>query len=151
MPADPVARSGLIRRVSLDLTGLPPTREEVDRFLADSRPGAYQRVVDRLLDSPAFGERVTSMWLDAARYSDTYGYQVDRDRYVWPWRDWVIDALNANMAYDEFVKNQLAGDLRFESDARTKVGDDFQSAAPTKNRGWKCSGRISHAVCCRSD
>ena len=134
-PADPVARSGLIRRVSLDLTGLPPTREEVERFLADSRPGAYQRVVDRLLDSPAFGERVTSMWLDAARYSDTYGYQVDRDRYVWPWRDWVIDALNANMAYDEFVKNQLAGDLRSNPTHAQKLATTFNRLHPQKTEG----------------
>jgi len=134
-PAGPVERSRLIRRVSLDLTGLPPTTQEVDRFVTDSRPGAYQRVVDRLLDSVRFGERVTSMWLDAARYSDTYGYQVDRDRYVWPWRDWVIEALNANMPYDEFIKNQLAGDLRPDASGAQILATTFNRLHPQKTEG----------------
>ncbi len=134
-PASSVDRSRLIRRVSLDLTGLPPTSQEVAAFLADSDPGAYQRVVDRLLDSPQFGERVTSMWLDAARYSDTYGYQVDRDRFVWPWRDWVIASLNANMPYDEFVKNQLAGDLRSGATDSQILATTFNRLHPQKTEG----------------
>ncbi|MFP6649111.1 MAG: DUF1549 domain-containing protein, partial [Pirellulaceae bacterium] len=93
-PGEDAQPEQLIRRLSFDLAGLPPTLAEIDQYLADGRPGAYERLVDRLLASPAFGERVASTWLDIARYSDTYGYQVDRDRYVWPWRDWVIDALN---------------------------------------------------------
>ena len=110
----PSAEAGsetLIRRVSLDLTGLPPTPEEVDRFLADDSPGAYERVVDRLLASPRYGERMAAEWLDAARYADTYGYQDDGDLSMWRWRDWVIEAFNANMPFDQFTIEQLAGDL----------------------------------------
>jgi hypothetical protein len=101
----------LIRRVTFDLTGLPPTLEEIDNFLADERPQAYETVVDRLLNSPHFGERLAAEWLDVARYSDTYGFQVDRDRFVWPWRDWVIRSFNQDLPYDEFLTRQLAGDL----------------------------------------
>lgn len=109
--APEASRERLIRRVSFDLTGLPPTIEEIDAFLADDSPGAYERLVDQLLASTAYGERLTSEWLDVARYADSYGYQVDRDRFVWPWRDWVVDAFNHNMPYDEFITLQLAGDL----------------------------------------
>ena len=105
------AKEKLIRRVTFDLTGLPPTLGEIDAFLADDSPQAFENVVDRLLESDHYGQRMASDWLDIARYSDTYGYQVDRDRYVWPWRDWVIRAFNANMPYDQFVIEQLAGDL----------------------------------------
>ncbi len=105
------ARHTLIRRVTLDLTGLPPTPEEVDPFLADRAPGAYERVVDRLLASPAFGQRMAWDWLDAARYADSNGYQGDGERTMWPWRDWVVGALNENLPYDDFTVWQLAGDL----------------------------------------
>ncbi|TWU22548.1 Planctomycete cytochrome C [Novipirellula galeiformis] len=104
-------RETLIRRVTFDLTGLPPTIEEIDSFLADDSEDAYERCVDRLLKRDAYGERMAADWLDVARYSDTYGFQVDRDRFVWPWRDWVIRALNQNMPYDQFITEQLAGDL----------------------------------------
>jgi hypothetical protein len=110
-PAEPAGRATLIRRVTFDLTGLPPTLNEIDAFLADAAPLAYERVVDRLLKSDRYGERMASEWLDVARYSDSYGYQVDRDRFVWPWRDWVIRALNRNLPYNEFITEQLAGDL----------------------------------------
>ena len=110
-PNEPAARETLIRRVSLDLTGLPPTPEDVDVFLADDAPGAYERLVDRLLSSPAFGERMSWEWLDAARYADSNGYQGDNERTMWPWRDWVADAFNRNLPYDEFTVWQLAGDL----------------------------------------
>jgi hypothetical protein len=100
-----------IRRVTFDLTGLSPTLAEIDAFLADSRPGAYERVVDRLLASPRFGERMTVDWLDVARYADTYGYQADVYRAMWPWRDWVVKSFNANLPLDAFVTWQLAGDL----------------------------------------
>jgi mono/diheme cytochrome c family protein len=106
--ADPAA---LLRRVTLDLTGLPPTLEELDAFLADKRPDAYERVVERLLASSAYGERMAYDWLDAARYADSYGYQNDRNSAVWPWRDWVIRAFNRNLPYDRFITYQLAGDL----------------------------------------
>jgi hypothetical protein len=100
-----------IRRVSFDLTGLPPTPAEVDRFLADQSPSAYEKVVDRLLASPHFGERLAQDWLDVARYADSFGYQADGDSAVWPWRDWVIRAFNANLPFDQFFTWQVAGDL----------------------------------------
>ncbi|HIG28172.1 MAG TPA: DUF1553 domain-containing protein [Verrucomicrobiales bacterium] len=101
----------LIRRVSLDLTGLPPTLEELDAFLRDDRPDAYDRLIDRLLLSPRYGERMVWDWLEAARYADSNGYQGDRERTMWPWRDWVIKALNTNQPFDQFTIDQLAGDL----------------------------------------
>ncbi len=100
-----------LRRVTLDLTGIPPTVAEQDAFLADRRPDARRRVIDRLLASPRYGERMAIRWLDAARYADTSGYQNDGDRIMWRWRDWVIDAYNANMPFDQFTIDQLAGDL----------------------------------------
>ncbi len=110
-PAPEADRATLLRRVSLDLTGLPPTPEELDDFLNDQSPNAYEKVVDRLLASPRYGERVAFKWLDAARYADTNGYQNDGDRYMWRWRDWVINAFNRNLPYDQFTIEQLAGDL----------------------------------------
>jgi hypothetical protein len=101
----------LLRRASLDITGLPPSPAEVREFLSDPAPDAYERAVDRLLASPAFGERMASDWLDISRYADSYGFQVDRDREVWPWRDWVVSAFNRNLPFDQFVTWQLAGDL----------------------------------------
>ena len=101
----------LIRRVSLDLTGLPPSIEELDDYLNDSSPEAYEKVVDRLLASSRFGERWAWDWLDAARYSDTNGFQNDPTRKMWPWRDWVVESINSNMPYDRFTIEQLAGDL----------------------------------------
>ncbi|MCB9770793.1 MAG: DUF1553 domain-containing protein [Candidatus Omnitrophica bacterium] len=110
-PSPMASKEKLIRRVSLDLTGLPPTLSEIDEFLNDDSPNAYERVVDRLLASPAYGERMANHWLDLARYADTYGYQNDRENRVWPWRDWLIRAFNKNQPYDQFVTWQLAGDL----------------------------------------
>ncbi|MDP7267111.1 MAG: DUF1553 domain-containing protein [Pirellulales bacterium] len=110
-PASPAKRERIIHRLSLDLTGLPPTPAETDAFLSDATPEAYERLVDRLLDSPRYGVRMASSWLDLARYADTSGYQIDRYRDVWPWRDWVVRAMNENMPFDEFVTWQLAGDL----------------------------------------
>ncbi|MGH9838903.1 MAG: DUF1553 domain-containing protein [Blastocatellia bacterium] len=110
-PSPEADRATLIRRVSLDLTGLPPTPAEVNAFLDDPSPKAYEKVVDRLLASPRYGERMASRWLDAARYADTNGYQIDGDRSAWRWRDWVIEAFNRNMPFDQFTIEQLAGDL----------------------------------------
>jgi hypothetical protein len=104
-------RRTLMRRTGLALTGLPPAPEEVEAFLADQSPDAYERLVDRLLASPRYGERMAVPWLDLARYADTHGYHSDSEREMWPWRDWVIDALNANMPFDQFTIEQLAGDL----------------------------------------
>ncbi len=105
------SKERLIRRVTFDLTGLPPTLAEIDRFLADDRPDAYELLVDRLLASPRFGERMAVDWLDVARYADTFGYQADVYRATWPWRDWVVKAFNSNLAFDKFITWQLAGDL----------------------------------------
>lgn len=110
-PAPEADRARLIRRVTLDLTGLPPTPEEADAFLKDGAPGAYERVVDRLLASPRFGERMAWDWLDAARYADSNGYQGDGERTMWPWRDWVVKVYNENLPFDRFTVWQLAGDL----------------------------------------
>ncbi|WP_345246874.1 DUF1553 domain-containing protein, partial [Nibrella saemangeumensis] len=110
-PAAEADKATLLRRVSLDLTGLPPTPAEVDAFLADNSPNAYEKVVDRLLASPHYGERQATEWLDVARYADTHGYQDDGLRTMWPYRDWVIRAYNQNLPYDKFITWQLAGDM----------------------------------------
>ncbi|MBD28041.1 MAG: hypothetical protein CMO38_02205 [Verrucomicrobiaceae bacterium] len=101
----------LIRRVSFDLTGLPPTKNEVQNFLNDQSLNAYEKMVNHFLSKEAYGERMASHWLDIARYSDSYGYQVDRDRFVWPWRDWVIKSFNENKPYSDFITEQIAGDM----------------------------------------
>jgi hypothetical protein len=110
-PSPMASKTTLIRRVTLDLTGLPPTPREVDAFLADSSGEAYQKVVDRLLESPRYGEHMARFWLDAARYGDTHGLHLDNYREAWPFRDWVIRAFNANTHFDRFIVEQLAGDL----------------------------------------
>ena len=117
-PSPEADRARLLRRVSFDLTGLPPTLAELDAFLADTSPDAYEKEVDRLLASPRYGERMAVDWLDAARYADTHGYQVDPEKEMWPWRDWVISAFNRNLPYDRFTIEQLAGDLLPERHAR---------------------------------
>lgn len=111
LPSPEADRERLIRRVSFDLTGLPPTPGEVDAFVADRGEGAYERLVDRLLRSPRYGETMATDWLDLARYADTHGFQMDRYRAMWPWRDWVVRAFNENLPFDRFVTWQLAGDL----------------------------------------
>lgn len=110
-PSDEAAKEILLRRVSFDLTGLPPTEAEINGFLADTSPDAYEKQVDRLLASPHYGEKMATDWMDVARYSDTHGYTVDFYRDVSPWRDWVIQSFNQNMRYDNFIEWQLAGDL----------------------------------------
>jgi len=110
-PAPEADRVTLIRRLSLDLTGLPPTLEEVDQFIDDANPDAYGKVVDRLLASPHFGERMAQDWLDLSRYGDTNGYENDSDRSIWKYRDWVIKAFNQNLPFDQFTIEQIAGDL----------------------------------------
>ncbi|MCA9136761.1 MAG: DUF1549 domain-containing protein, partial [Planctomycetales bacterium] len=110
-PQPQASREALIRRLTLDLTGLPPTPAEVDSFLADRSDEAYEKLVDRLLASPRYGQRMAWDWLDAARYADTDGFQGDPTRTMWPWRDWLVDALNDNMPFDQFTIEMLAGDL----------------------------------------
>ena len=126
LPHSPEApRTTLIRRVTLDLTGLPPTPAEVDAFLADPSPKAYEAVVDRLLASPRYGERMVWEWLDAARYADSNGYQGDQERTMWPWRDWAVRAFNENLPYDQFTVWQLAGDLLPDATREQKLATGF--------------------------
>jgi hypothetical protein len=110
-PSAEADKPTLLRRLSLDLTGLPPTTQELDAFLADKTAGAYEKQVDRLLASPRFGEKMALHWLDLARYADTHGYHIDSHRDMWPWRDWLIGAFNRNMPFDQFTVWQLAGDM----------------------------------------
>jgi hypothetical protein len=124
-PSPEADRITLIRRVTLDLTGLPPTPQEVDAFLADRRPDAYERVVDRLLASPHFGERMALPWLDAARYADSNGFQQDGDTYQYVWRDWVVKAFNEDMPFDRFTIEQLAGDLLPNATLDDKIATGF--------------------------
>ncbi|HEY8149820.1 MAG TPA: DUF1549 domain-containing protein, partial [Vicinamibacteria bacterium] len=124
-PAPEANRETLIRRVSLDLVGLPPTLAEVDAFLADSSPDAYEKVVDRLLASPHYGERWARPWLDLARYADTNGYEKDRRRSAWMYRDWVIDALNRDLSFRDFTIQQIAGDLLPEATTAQKIATGF--------------------------
>jgi Protein of unknown function (DUF1553)/Protein of unknown function (DUF1549)/Planctomycete cytochrome C len=133
VPNDPADREALVRRVSFDLTGLPPTPEEIDAFIADQKPGAYRRVVDRLLASERYGERQAQEWLDAARYADTDGYQADRGRSAWKWREWVVKAFNANKPFDEFTVEQLAGDLLPEPTLAQKIATGFNRNHPTNS------------------
>ncbi|MGY8746998.1 MAG: DUF1553 domain-containing protein [Pirellulales bacterium] len=134
-PSLPASKSVLLRRITFDLTGLPPTIEELRAFEADVSADAYETVVDRLLASQRYGERMTSDWLDVARYSDTYGYQVDRDRFVWPWRDWVIRSFNQNMSYDQFLTEQIAGDLLPEATDDQILATTFNRLHPQKVEG----------------
>ncbi len=124
-PSVEAEKSELLRRVTFDLTGLPPTIDELNSFLADPRPNAYDRVVDELLSRPSYGERMTSMWLDLARYADTHGYQDDRPRTMWPWRDWVVRAFNQNLPYDDFVTWQIAGDLLPDATFEQRLATGF--------------------------
>lgn len=134
-PAPEADRVTLIRRLSLDLTGLPPGLREVDDFLQDRRADAYERVVERLLASPHFGERWGRHWLDLARYSDSNGYSIDAPRSIWKYRDWVIQALNRNMPFDQFVIEQLAGDLLPEAGLQQKIATGFHRTTQINQEG----------------
>ncbi len=125
----------LIRRATLDLTGLPPTIEEVDAFLADKSRDAYEKLVDRLLSSPHYGERMAQNWLDLARYADTSGYHFDGVRFMWLWRDWVIKAFNDNKPYDEFTVEQLAGDLLPNPTQSQRIATGFVRNNMTNDEG----------------
>lgn len=132
-PGPEASREAWLRRASFDLTGLPPTPAELDAFLADSRPDAYEREADRLLASPRYGERMSQEWLDLARYADTSGYQNDSPRQIWKWREWVVEAFNANMPYDRFTIEQLAGDLLPDATLAQKVATGFNRNHPTNS------------------
>src|SRR5437667_5752946 len=124
-PSPEADKTTLIRRATFDLTGLPPTPEEVDAFLADKSTGAYEKVVDRLLTSPRYGEHMARYWLDAARYADSHGYHIDSERSMWKWREWVVDAFNDNMSFNEFTVEQLAGDLLPEASTQQKIASGY--------------------------
>lgn len=133
--AVPAARGTWLRRVTEDLTGLPPTVDDLNQFLADSSPDAYLHVVERLLDAPAYGERMAAHWMDVARYADTFGYQNDMEMEVWPWRDWVIEAFNQNMPYDQFLIEQLAGDRLPNATQKQKLATTFNRLHRQTNEG----------------
>jgi hypothetical protein len=124
-PSPEADRPTLLRRLSFDLTGLPPTTAELDAFLADKSPDAYQKQVDRLLALPQYGERMAMQWLDLARYADTHGYHIDSHRDMWTWRDWVIDAFNRNVPFDRFGIDQLAGDLLPKATLSQRLASGF--------------------------
>jgi Protein of unknown function (DUF1553)/Protein of unknown function (DUF1549)/Concanavalin A-like lectin/glucanases superfamily/Planctomycete cytochrome C len=134
-PSPAASRETLLRRVSLDLTGLPPRAEDLDSFLADTSSDAYARAVEKYLSSPAYGERMALDWLDLARYSDTYGYQQDEARDVSPWRDWVIKAFNENLPYNQFLRWQLAGDLLPNATREQKIATAFNRLHRQTNEG----------------
>jgi Protein of unknown function (DUF1553)/Protein of unknown function (DUF1549)/Concanavalin A-like lectin/glucanases superfamily/Planctomycete cytochrome C len=125
VPSPEANPTKLIRRVTLDLTGLPPTPAEIDAFLNDTAPDAYAKVVDRLLASPRYGERMAARWLDAARYADSNGYQYDAERVMWRWRDWVINAFNRNQPFNQFTLEQIAGDLLPKATLDQKIATAF--------------------------
>ena len=141
-PSAAAEKETLLRRVTFDLTGLPPTLLEVDAFLADSSPEAYEKVVDRLLQSPRYGEHMGRFWLDAARYGDTNGMHLDNYREMWPYRDWVIRAFNKNMPYDQFTIEQLAGDLLPEPTMEQLVASGFCRCHVTTNEGGSIEEEI---------
>jgi hypothetical protein len=134
-PNSTADRTTLLRRVTLDLTGLPPSMGEVEAFLADESPDAYEKVVDRLLRSPRYGEHMARYWLDAARYGDTHGLHLDNYREMWPYRDWVIQAFNQNLPYDQFVIEQLAGDLLPNPTRQQLIATGFNRSHVTTNEG----------------
>ncbi|MCU1292944.1 MAG: Protein of unknown function (DUF1553)/Protein of unknown function (DUF1549)/Planctomycete [Bryobacterales bacterium] len=141
-PAAEADRRALIRRVTLDLTGLPPTPAEVEAFVRDGSPNAYETVVDRLFASPKYGEHMAHYWLDAARYADTHGLHIDNYREMWPYRDWVIKAFNNNMPFDQFTIEQLAGDLLPNATLDQKIASGFQRCNVTTNEGGSIPAEV---------
>ena len=140
-------REELIRRVSIDLTGLPPSIEEVDAFVADQSQEAYSRVVDRLLGSPRYGERMAAWWLDGARYGDSHGYDNDLENAQWPWRNWIIESFNANQPYDQFVTWQLAGDLMPDASDDQIVATGFNRNHRIQTEGGSDRRGVAHGIC----
>ncbi|MFP6574555.1 MAG: DUF1549 domain-containing protein, partial [Pirellulaceae bacterium] len=136
-PARQASAETLVRRVAFDLTGLPPTLEEIDRFVNDKSPRAYEELVDRYLQSTAYGEQMARHWLDLARYADTNGYQYDTERTQWVWRDWVIAAYNRNLPFDQFTIEQLAGDLLPKGTAQQRLATGFN-----RNHGITIEGGV---------
>ena len=148
VPSPPAERSRILRRVSFDLTGLPPTLDELNTFLSDPSPAAYEKAVDRLLASPRYGERMAAVWLDLARYADTDGYQDDEPRIMWRWRDWVVDSLNQNLTFDQFTIQQLAGDLLPDASPEQKLATGFLRNNRVNGEGGSIADefRVEYAV-----
>ncbi len=142
-PATEADRRTLIRRLSLDLTGLPPTPTDVEAFANDASPDAYENLVDRLLASPAYGEHRARFWLDAARYADTHGLHIDNYREMWPYRDWVIEAFNQNMPFDRFTIEQLAGDLLENPTREQLIATGFHRCNVTTNEGGSIKEEVA--------
>ena len=136
-PTAEADRRTLIRRVAMDVTGMPPTLAEIKAFVDDSSPDAYEKMIDRYLASPRYGEHLARYWLDAARYADTNGYQYDTERTMWVWRDWVIDAYNRNMPFDQFTIHQLAGDLLASATPQQRLATGFN-----RNHGITIEGGV---------
>ncbi len=134
-PSEEAGKERLIRRVTMDLTGLPPTIDETDQFLSDDSPRAYEELVDRLLTTDAHAERMALEWLDIARYGDTQGMHFDGERYIWPWRDWVIRAFKRNLPYDDFITWQIAGDLLPNASRDQKLATAFHRNHPATSEG----------------
>ena len=147
-PSPQAPRSTLVRRLAFDLTGLPPSPAEVEAFLADERPDAYERLVDRLLASPRFGERLALDWLDSARYADSNGYQSDRDRTMWPWRDWAVRQFNAGTPFDRFTVEQIAGDLLPGATREQRLATGFHRNHPLNGEGGRIAeeSRVDYVV-----
>jgi hypothetical protein len=134
-PAPAADRRSLLRRVYFDLIGLPPTPEATDAFLADDTPDAYEKVVERLLTSPHYGERWARHWMDVVHFAETHGHDQDRPReHAWPYRDYVIRAFNRDMPYARFVEEQVAGDVLFPHDPRATVATGFLASGPLPGR-----------------
>jgi hypothetical protein len=134
-PSPPCDKATLARRLYFDLLGLPPSLQEVEEFLTDENPDAYEHLVDRLIASPHFGERMAMYWLDLVRYADTVGYHGDQEHHISPYRDWVINAFNANMRFDQFTREQLAGDLLPNSTTDQKIASGYNRVLQTSHEG----------------
>ncbi len=141
-PNGPSNKETLIRRLTLDLTGLPPTLAEVDAFLSDKSPNAYDKLVDRLINSPQYGEHMARYWLDAARYADTHGLHLDNERSMWPYRDWVVKSFNENLPFDKFTTWQLAGDLLPNSTVEQQVASGFNRCNVTTSEGGSIDAEL---------
>jgi hypothetical protein len=135
-PSPEADKYSLVRRLYLDLVGLPPTPEQTDAFVFDNRPDAYEKLIDQLLQSSHYGEKWGREWLDLARYADSNGYEKDRPRNIWPYRDWVIRSLNADMPYDQFTIEQLAGDMLPNATNDQKIATGFHRNTQLNEEGW---------------